>query len=112
MEEKHTDNQDSQGSQHNRFESVHNRLVEFSEEVQDQYDHEGDSFFKSVLQIFRFFDRKIDILTILAQIHQCAGNVHNAVKKLASNQDRSINEIEFRFATIDATTEEIDRYFE
>ena len=110
-----SENQNAEQIHRSKIAEIKNRIMEFANEIEDSYHNiyndEDDPFFKVILSIYRFYNREIDILTILNVIHENAGNIKNALRQLKPNLE-PITSHDFKFQNIHAPSEEIEKYFQ
>jgi hypothetical protein len=62
------------------------RLSEFAESLLDRA-NEGDSFYQTVVAIYRYFDHRFSVASILSAIHAHAGDVRATVFDLTEAAD-------------------------
>lgn len=73
-------------------------------------ENEGDEYFSTVWAIYTYFNHAHSFLTVLNAIHQAAGDVKLAVKRLAQQKDRN-DTCNFSYREIVAPNNVIEHYF-
>lgn len=73
-------------------------------------ENEGDEYYSTVWSIYTYFNHAHSFLTILNAIHQAAGDVKLAVKRLAHQKDRN-DMCDFSYKDIVAPNAVIEHYF-
>lgn len=71
-----------------------------------------DEYYETIQKIYTYFNNKKSIPLILSAIHQSAGNIYEAVYRLAAdayNYDE--DSIDFSYSSIYATPSELAKYF-
>jgi hypothetical protein len=86
------------------------KIFDFVKSVGDEVE-ESDVFYETVMEIYRFFNRKKKIPVILTALHQSGGNVKAAVALLTGKGYGDGLVIDFRYTAIDADPDDIERYF-
>lgn len=103
------DNVNENNIRHNTLIETARRLEQAANLFQDP-ENEGDEYFSTVWAIYTYFNHVHSFLTVLNAIHQAAGDVKLAVKRLAQQKDR-IDLCKFTYREIVAPNNVIERYF-
>lgn len=86
------------------------KIFEFAKSL-DQEDEEDDDFYRTLNRIYVYFNRKKKMSTILMAIHQCGGDVREAVTLLAKKKGQSDVPVSFNCNNITAPRDVVERYF-
>lgn len=71
-----------------------------------------DEFYETIQKIYTYFNNKKSIPLILSVIHQSAGNICEAVYRLASNAyDYNEDNIDFNYSSICSVPADLAKYF-
>ena len=90
--------------------AITNRLNDVAEMLEDP-SNEGDDFYSTVWRIYTFFNHEHSFLTILNMIHQSAGDVKLAIRRLARQKERNESSV-FSYKDVIASNAAIEKYFE
>ena len=87
------------------------KIFEFAESLEQEKDVEDDEFYRTLNQIYVYFNRKKKMSTILMAIHQCGGDVRDAVMLLARQKGVAEPPVSFSCHNIAAPRDVVERYF-
>ena len=104
------ENDDNENNiRHKALMETANRLEKAATLFEDP-ENEGDEFFSTVWTIYTYFNHAHSFITILNAIHQAAGDVKLAVKRLAHQKERN-DMCKFSYREIVAPNIAIENYF-
>lgn len=87
-------------------------IFEFAQQVGPPLPENPDLYYSTIEKIYIFFNRQKSIPMILEAIHQSGGNVSEAINVLRRCKNtKKLSEIDFRFQTIRASSEQLEKYF-